>query len=96
MRKAFRSFVATSVLSVGLGLACHAIAQDASNDANRTPVVVAPGPERAPGAVREDNRGFNPGWLGLAGLAGLLGMMPKDRITGVKVTHPTEPVHPKR
>jgi hypothetical protein len=84
MRKAFRTVVNACIVSVGLGLGCAAFAQDASNDANRTPPVVAPGPERAPGATLERERGFNPGWLGLAGLAGLLGLMPRDR---------REPVH---
>ena len=84
MRKFFRTVVTTCLLSSGLGISCVAVAQDAADDANRTPPVVAPGPERAPGATRERDSGFNPGWLGLAGLIGLAGLMPRDK---------REPIH---
>jgi hypothetical protein len=30
-------------------------------------------------AAREDDRGFDTGWLGLIGLAGLAGLFPRDR-----------------
>lgn len=29
--------------------------------------------------TRDNNDGFNLGWIGLAGLAGLVGLMPRDR-----------------
>ena len=32
---------------------------------------------------RDDDRGFDYGWLGLAGLVGLLGLLPRDRRNGI-------------
>jgi hypothetical protein len=32
--------------------------------------------------TRDDNDGFDLGWIGLAGLAGLIGLMPRDRHDG--------------
>lgn len=37
--------------------------------------------------ARDDDRGFNPGWLGLLGLAGLAGLMPRK--THTVTTHRT-------
>jgi hypothetical protein len=51
----------------------------------------APG---APDAARgEDQRGFDPGWIGLAGLLGLAGLMGRDRnrrhdtVSGTTMAH---------
>ena len=61
---------AVSVITLSLGMTmASSFAQDRTNDEVGTNMATA----------RDDNDGFELGWIGLAGLAGLVGLMPRDR-----------------
>jgi hypothetical protein len=61
---------AVSIVSLSLGLTlASSFAQDRARDEVGATTTT----------TRDDNRGFDLGWIGLAGLAGLAGLMPRDR-----------------
>jgi len=73
MRKAFCALVLTGSLTAAILSA----QEPRDNNVNTGPGNGDRG--AATTAQRDNDRGFNPGWLGLIGLAGLAGLMPKDR-----------------
>ena len=70
MRRSFR----TALLSLGLALGATglAVAQTDAERTNGSTPAVNNAPARTTTADNRDDRGFNPGWLGLLGLAGLI------------------------
>jgi hypothetical protein len=70
MRRSFR----TALLSLGLALGATglAAAQTDTDRNNGSTPTVNNAPARTGTADNRDDRGFNPGWLGLLGLAGLI------------------------
>ena len=66
------------------GSAGGAFAQTAGTGGG--PNVTAPATSSAPAANRDNDRGFDWGWLGLLGLIGLAGLMRRDR-TNPNVQH---------
>ncbi len=70
MWRKIKVVVAVSVVSLSLGMTISSsFAQDSTRD----------GVGARTTTTRDNNNGFDLGWIGLAGLAGLVGLMPRDR-----------------
>jgi len=70
MWRKIKVVVAVSIVTLSLGMTVSSnYAQEYVSDEVGSNATTA----------RNDNDGFNLGWIGLAGLAGLVGLMPHDR-----------------
>ena len=78
MSKSYLQSARLGILSLGLALGASGVAAAQTDTPSGTgnssgTVTTAP---RSTTADNRDDRGFNPGWLGLLGLAGLAGLIP--------------------
>jgi hypothetical protein len=78
MIRVLKSWIATAAVAATFSLGCAGVfAQD------RTPTDSRPSTDSRPtvesNTRRDDDGGFNYGWLGLAGLIGLAGLLPRGR-----------------
>jgi hypothetical protein len=75
MRTSVFHAIRTGALSLGLAVGAAGLASaqtDADKNAAGSSGAVNNAPARTTTADNRDDRGFNPGWLGLLGLAGLI------------------------
>ena len=67
------------IMAVGAVLAAFALGSAYAQETVSGDTDLVRGTDSGINSVRDDDDGFDMGWIGLLGLAGLAGLMPRDR-----------------